>query len=135
MAWEYIEYSINEEVYDIVAPPAEQAVIGDLQVVADTTDCENIQMGYAIIVYGGGDEYTNSIQYFDETEQEWIELPRTQLSPGGSGSNTMAWSDWGSAMPAGAIGPAVTFRPVGVDGDSITTASVANWRIRVRKQV
>lgn len=135
MAWQETQYWVSEGMYDIVAPPPEQAVIGDLQVVADTTDCQHIVMGYRIWVYGGGDEYTNTMQYFDETEQAWIDLETTQMSPGGGGGiGYGGYSQW-CPLPAGAQGSAVTFRPVGIDGDSTTTATVSEWFIRVRKQV
>ena len=134
MTWQETAFSFSAEPYDIVAPPPGVAVVGDLQVVADTTDCEDIRHAWKIQAFGGGDEYTCTVQYFDETEQQWIEIA-TQLSPGGSGPiNEWWWTNW-FPLPSGAVGSAVTFRPIGVDGDSTTTASISDWEIRVRKQV
>ena len=134
MAWQETVYPFSVENYDIVAPPAGVSVVGDLQVVADTTDCEDVRMGWNIWVFGGGDEYTCTIQYFDETEQDWVEIPPQLSCGGGGGIGMRSLSSWW-ALPSGAIGEAVTFRPIGVDGDSTTTATLANWEVIVRKQV
>lgn len=134
MAWQETAYMFSQENYDIVAPPAEVTPVGDLQVVADTTDCEDVRMAWEIWVHGGGDEYTNTIQYFDQSLQQWIEIP-TQLSSGGTGqTGHKQWSSW-HPIPQGALGSAITFRPIGVDGDSTTTGTVGDWRIIVRKNV
>lgn len=134
MAWQETSYFFTEDQYEIVTPPAEVSPVGALQVVANTTDCTDIRMALRIWEYGGGDEYTNTIQYFDQSEQQWVEIP-LQISCGGSGGpGARELTPW-YPLPGSAVGSAVTFRPIGVEGDSTTSCTVSNWEIIVRKQV
>ena len=65
MPYVTMDVPIVMEQYEIVAPPAEVTPVGTLETTVDlaTGQWQHVKMTYSAWVFGGGDEYTHTIQF------------------------------------------------------------------------